>query len=90
MARTEHFNTVVDIVDSDTPHAYVFVLQAGNDGGEPLTAAQIETARNAAKSVLEVLGANVAAASSIITLTPVNEGEVARLTVDVNEEIRNA
>ena len=80
------FNTTIERLDPETPCAYVFVLQAAN-GANALTAAQIETARNAAKSVLEITGADVRATTSIIALDPIGENQTAKLVIEARQEI---
>ena len=83
------FTRQIERLDTETPFAYVFVLQAANDAA-PLTAAQIETARNAAKSVLEITGATVAATTAVLALDPIQEGQTATLAIDVRQEIEDA
>lgn len=73
-------------LDGDTPRAYVMVLQASVDG-EPLTLAQLETARNAAASVLEIVGARVASTSAILQLEPVDPDASARLVLAPRVEV---
>ena len=85
---TKEFNAIIEKLDPETPNAYVFVIQAGNEGGElALTEGQIETARNAAKSVLEITGATVTATASVIALDPISEGETARLRINCAQEV---
>lgn len=80
------FSTQITKLSAETPSVYVFAIQAGV-GGEPITGAQIETARNAAISVLEITGADVAATSSIIALDPIGANQSGRLLIYCTQEI---
>ena len=71
------------------PAAYVFALQAKCDDA-PLTGSQIEAARNAAKSVLEVLGAEVDAVTAVLDLDPIDENQEGTLTIDVVQHASTA
>ena len=65
---------------------YVFTFQARNDDDETvpqLTPAQIEAARNAAVSVLELLGATVDATSSALQIGATETTSKLVLSADV-------
>ena len=64
----------------DATNAYVFAIQATTNGEAP-TAGQIDAARNAAKSVLELLGAEVTATSSVVDLQAL-EGKPGVMTIE--------
>lgn len=73
-------------LDGSRPNVAVFIIQASNPGGEDLTAGQVDAARSAAASVLQLLGAEVATNSSVFTLdeAPFDDGE---LSIDISAKI---
>lgn len=72
-------------LDNDKPNIVVITLQASNVDGEPILASQIEAARNAAVSVLELLGAEVANNSTVFTLDKSKRETVLRVDVSTDE-----
>lgn len=94
-------NNLMMKIETGAP-VYVFTFQARNDGEDvapELTQAQIEAARNAAASVLELVGATVDSTGSILTvespsepsklvLTPsiVTASEIARVNADAQAQ----
>ncbi|MBR0225393.1 MAG: hypothetical protein IJL92_04985 [Thermoguttaceae bacterium] len=82
---TKNYPSQIYKLSGETPCAYVFVVQAAT-AGESLTLAQLETARHAAASVLEIVGATVASASAVLALEPVPEGTSARLVLEPRVE----
>lgn len=73
-------------LDNDKPNIAVITLQASNVDGEPILASQIEAARNAAVSVLELLGAEVANNSTVFTLDKSKKETVLRVNISTDEE----
>ena len=73
-------------LDNDKPNVVVITLQASNVDGEPVLASQIEAARNAAVSVLELLGAEVANNSTVFTLDKTKNETVLRVNISTDEE----
>lgn len=63
----------------------MLALQASNPEGSELVASQIEAARNAAVSVLELLGAEVANNSTVFTLDKSKRETVLRVDVSTDE-----
>lgn len=86
MATKKTYPTIVVKLDSNAPQAYVFAMQA-KTGETALTPSQIEAARNAAKSVLEITGADVAAMTSVLALDAIEENQSGRLTIACAQEI---
>ena len=69
-------------LDPDKPNVAIITLQASNPDGAPLTSAQVDAARNAAVSVLQLLGAEVADNSSVFATQP----DASTLRVNVKTE----
>ena len=86
MTSTKNYPSQIYKLSGETPRAYVFVVQAAT-AGAALTLAQLETARNAAVSVLELVGATVTSASAVLQLEPVSEGTNARLVLEPRVEL---
>ena len=72
-------------LDNDKPNVIVITLQSSNVDGEPILASQVEAARNAAVSVLELLGAEVANNSTVFTLDKSKRETVLRVDVSTDE-----
>lgn len=72
-------------LDENKPNIIVITLQASNVDGEPILASQVEAARNAAISVLELLGAEVANNSTVFTLDKSKRETVLRVDVSTDE-----
>lgn len=72
-------------LDNDKPNIIVIALQSSNVDGEPILASQVEAARNAAVSVLELLGAEVANNSTVFTLDKSKREIVLRVDVSTDE-----
>lgn len=72
-------------LDNNKPNIIVITLQASNVDGDPILASQIEAARNAAVSVLELLGAEVANNSTVFTLDKSKKETVLRVDVSTDE-----
>ena len=87
MAEVISTNNVVSSVESQKD-VIVIVLTASrideNGTSTPITDAQKETAMNAAKSVLQCVGADVAANSTAFLIPAVELAEGERLTLDVS------
>lgn len=67
-------------IDAETRSTFVFIFQATKEDGEPISAAQMETARNVMASVLENLGAEVKSNAAIVPIE--TNGEDGALVVD--------
>ncbi|MGI6402540.1 MAG: hypothetical protein ACOX0A_10640 [Thermoguttaceae bacterium] len=85
MTSARNYPSQIYKLSGETPNAYVFVVQASTQGS-PLLLSQLEAARNAATSVLEIAGATVESASSVLPIEPVPEGVAARLVLDPRVE----
>ena len=72
-------------LDNHKPNVIVITLQSSNVDGEPILASQVEAARNAAVSVLELLGAEVANNSTVFTLDKSKRETVLRVDVSTDE-----
>lgn len=72
-------------LDNNKPNVVVITLQASNVDGEPILASQIEAARNAAVSVLELLGAEVANNSTVFTLDNEKKETILRVNISTDE-----
>ena len=73
-------------LDENKPNVVVITLQASNVDDAPILASQVEAARNAAVSVLELLGAEVANNSTVFTLDKSKRETVLRVDVSTDEE----
>lgn len=73
-------------LDGSRPTVAVFVVQASTADGGPLTSAQVDAARSAASSVLQLLGAEVVANSTVFTLDEglFDDGE---LSIDISAKL---
>ena len=80
MSSKEFTPLIVDL-SADTPNVYLFVVQAGNPDGHPLTGSQVEMARYAIQNVFELSGAEAKSNASVVVLDPVGEGANPQLTV---------
>ena len=69
-------------IDAETRSTFVFIFQATKEDGEPISAAQMETARNVMASVLENLGAEVNSNAAIVPIE--TNGEDGALIIDAN------
>lgn len=72
-------------LDENKPNVVVITLQTSNVDGEPILASQVEAARNAAVSVLELLGAEVANNSTVFTLDKSKKETILRVDVSTDE-----
>lgn len=72
-------------LDNNKPNVVVITLQASNVDDAPILASQVEAARNAAVSVLELLGAEVANNSTVFTLDKTKNETVLRVDVSTDE-----
>lgn len=72
-------------LDNEKPNIVVITLQASNVDDAPILASQIEAARNAAVSVLELLGAEVANNSTVFTLDKSKNETILRVDVSTDE-----
>lgn len=72
-------------LDNNKPNVVVITLQASNVDGEPILASQVEAARNAAVSVLELLGAEVANNSTVFTLDNEKKETILRVNISTDE-----
>lgn len=71
----------------DKADAVVIILGAKRDDGEHITDAQKDAAMNAAKSVLQIVGADVVANASTLCANPdYEEGSALKYSVDVDVE----
>ena len=68
--------------------AVVLFVLAKNDNGVPITPGQKETVEGAAKSALELVGAEVQAGSSAMMFKPVDAGKYAilKMTVETHDD----
>lgn len=68
--------------------AVVLFVLAKNDNGVPITAGQKEAVEGAAKSALELVGAEVQAGSSAMMFKPVDAGKYAilKMTVETHDD----
>lgn len=68
--------------------AVVLFVLAKNDNGVPITAGQKEAIEGAAKSALELVGAEVQAGSSAMMFKPVDAGKFAilKMTVETHDD----
>lgn len=73
-------------LDENKPNVIVITLQASNVDDAPILASQVEAARNAAVSVLELLGAEVANNSTVFTLDKSNNETILRVNISTDEE----
>ena len=73
------------LLDKNKPNVILIALQASNPDGESLVASQIEAARNAAVSVLELLGAEVANNSTMFQLDPAKNETVLHVAITTDE-----
>lgn len=88
MTTKRTYPEIVIKQDPDAPAAYVFAMQAKTNG-EPLTASQVEAARNAAKSVLEITGADVSATTSVLALGALDGNQSGRIVIECKQEIED-
>lgn len=71
-------------IDAETRSTFVFIFQATKEDGEPISAAQMETARNVMASVLENIGAEVKSNAAIVPIE--TSGADGALVVDATFE----
>lgn len=72
-------------LDQEKPNIVVFCLQASNPDGEPIVSSQVNAAREAAVSVLQLLGAEVANNSTVFTLDNEKKETILRVNISTDE-----
>ena len=90
MTIEKNYSTFINVLDPNTPNAYVFAIQVGNPNGIAISQGQIDSALAALQSALESSGATVAATCSVVTLDPIGDDQKARLLINCTQEIADA